>query len=112
MNIIEMQNLTDEEVIKIVTGGAEKLKNAVDTTVQTNAYLLYEDVNSKTGEVMKFLSLKSDGKFFTTNSPTVISSFERIKSTCEQLGVEFTKAAVTRGTSKNGREFLDIVIEF
>lgn len=108
MNInMTSREYTPVELYKMTRdAGIMKMSLLEDGTELTlDGFVLYEDINQKTGEVMEILSIETNGDHYATNSATFIREFKAILSL---LGGEY--AAVTlkviRGTSKAGRNFL------
>lgn len=85
----------------------QKLKDAVDSTINVVAYCVYDD--SKEGENEKIiLTLLGDNDIvYGTNSKTALSNFEDITEIFEDDIINGgLKVAVESSVSKNGREFI------
>lgn len=68
----ELYHLTKDPAV-------EKLSKHVEETLEVTGYCVYEDVNSKTGEVQTLLAIElAEGEPVATNSPTVTRSFQDI----------------------------------
>lgn len=112
MNIIAAKNFTNDEIIKAVVGSPEKLSVLEGETLPCDSYLLYEDENGETGELVQLLCFKTENGFVATSSPTVQRTFMRALDLSEQLGARMTGIRIISGTSKNGRKFYDVVPVF
>ena len=85
----------------------QKLKDAIDTTINVTAFCVYDD--SKEGENEKIILtlLGDNGAVYGTNSKTALSNFNDIKEFFEDDIVNGgLKVAVKSSVSKNGREFI------
>lgn len=86
---------------KLTRSKGEKMSKA-DGTFPVDAFLLYEDVNSK-GEEQRVLSIISGGRKLDTISTTFIREFEAIADIMD--GDPFS-IVIIHSTSKAGREFV------
>lgn len=83
----------------------QKMKDAKGTVLELAAVCMYEDVDSKSGELRTVLSMQTvDGETFATNSPTFQQDFQRMLDMFGDDGV--TAIEVISGYSKAGREFI------
>lgn len=85
----------------------QKLKDAIDTTINVTAYCIYDD--SKEGENEKIILtlLGDNGAVYGTNSKTALSNFNDITEFFEDdITSGGMKIAVKSSVSKNGREFI------
>jgi hypothetical protein len=81
-----------------------KMQDAVDSILKIDAWVLYTDVDSKTGEAKDVLAIESDGEIFGTISKTFLREFTDIVDAFgddPELSIR-----VVAGTSKAGRQFI------
>lgn len=110
MNIIEASaGLNKRQIFSITQGsGVQKLKDNDGRQFDIVDYIIYEDADSKTGEMRELLAfVTDDGDIIGTNSPTVIRTFRALK---EQFELPFTDIKIVSDVSKNGRTFYDIAL--
>ena len=104
-NIIEKsRELTNQELYLLtMSPKADSVKNHVGERVEVSAWLLFDDVDKKSGEVNQVLSvLTPDNDVVCTISPTFQSDFMDM---AELFHNEFAFEIIS-GTSKAGREFV------
>ena len=104
-NIIEKsRELTNQELYLLtMSPKADSVKNHVGDRIDVAAWLLFEDVDKKTGEVHKVLSvLTPENEVVCTISPTFQSDFMDM---AELFHNEFAFEIIS-GKSKAGREFI------
>lgn len=109
MKIIEKSNgLTDRRLYKMTNGkDLIKVSDCDGKRFDITDYVIYEDANSSTGEVMEILAFATDsGEILCTNSSTVIRSFRAMLESFETLPI--VGVMVISGQSKNGRTYYDI----
>ena len=107
MNILaKSENLSDREVFRM-TEEAGKFNDNKGRTFDMDAYVLYEDVDKKTGEMKTILTIRTDdGDVIGTNSATVIGTFKRM---VDALGFPIANVQIIADTNrKSGREFLNL----
>ena len=82
---------------------ADSVKNHVGERIEVSAWVVYEDVDKKSGEVHDVLSvLTPDNEVFSSISPTFQSDFLDM---AELFHNEFAFEVIS-GKSKAGREFV------
>lgn len=87
--------------------GIEKLSSIdEDTVLEMLAWVEYEDVNVKTGELMQLLSIETPTGVYATNSQTFINEFMSIVKMFEETGEILDRIKLIHGVSKAGRRFL------
>lgn len=87
----------------------KKMMDAADSVLEVNAWLNYEDVDEKTGEIRTIVVIQTkDGEMFGTVSPTFIKEFNQI---VDFFGEDVGLISVLTGTSKNGRQFITCTVE-
>lgn len=104
-NIIEKsRELTNQEIYLLtMSPKADRVKNHVGERIDVAAWLLFEDVDKKTGEVHQVLSvLTPENEVVCTISPTFQSDFMDM---AELFHNEFAFEIIS-GKSKAGREFI------
>lgn len=104
MKIIENypETLDKKTAFKMTEEEAIKLTECEGQELQVDAYVLYEDVNSK-GEEVTLLSILSDNKVYATISNTFIDKFMKIANAFKEEGFSIE---VVGGTSKAGRHYI------
>ena len=86
---------------------ADSVKNHVGERIEVSAWVVYEDVDKKSGEVHDVLSvLTPDNEVFSSISPTFQSDFLDM---AELFNNEFAFEVIS-GKSKAGREFVTCVL--
>lgn len=104
-NIIEKsRELTNQELYFLtMSPKAESVRNHVGERIDVSAWLLFEDVDKKSGEVHQVLSvLTPDNEVFSTISPTFQSDFMDM---AELFHNDFAFEIIS-GKSRAGREFI------
>lgn len=76
------------------------------TKVNVKSWLLYEDVNQKTGERQQILSVDTGKGVYATNSPTFVRDFMDMVEIFSESGDVLNAFKMTGGTSKAGRAFI------
>lgn len=88
----------------------KKMSDAKGTRIELDKWVLYEDVNKKTGELQKILAIATpSGECFATNSKTFIDDFIDMVEMFYYAGETVPSIVVTSGISKAGREFITCV---
>lgn len=104
-NIInKSRELTNQELyLLVMSPKAESVKKHVGERIDVSAWLLFEDVNKKSGEVHSVLSiLTPENEVFSTISPTFQSDFMDM---AELFHNDFAFEVIS-GKSRAGREFV------
>lgn len=104
-NIIEKsRELTNQEIYLLsMSPKSDSVKNHVGERVDVFAWLLFEDVDKKTGEVHQVLSvLTPENEVLSTISPTFQADFMDM---ADLFHNDFTFEIIS-GKSKAGREFI------
>lgn len=111
MEIIKMSKNVEGADLYFLTSSPEieKMTTVKGETLALDKWVLFEDVNRKTGEMQRILSIKSGDKMYATNSATFIESLETMMKCFDTMGLEVHHVRVTTGTSKGGREFINCV---
>lgn len=100
-------NLSTEDKFRLtMSPETQKMKSAVGSALEIQAWCLYEDEN-KDGDMQQILSiLTPEGETFATNSATFIRDFGRIVDLYDSADEQLEAVRVITGTSKAGREFI------
>ena len=109
MKIIDSsENLTAKEVYSLTKSPrCQKMRSAVDSRIEIARWVLYQDVNKKTGEEQEILSIETpEGEIFATNSPTFKDDFLDMLDLFRDMGDTVHAINVITGVSKSGREFV------
>ena len=104
-NIIKMsRELTNQELYFLtMSPKADSVKNHIGERFDVSAWLVFEDVNKKTGEVYSVLSiLTHENEVISSVSPTFQSDFMDM---VEIFNNDFSFEVIS-GKSKAGREFV------
>ena len=104
-NIIEKSRELSKQELYMLTMSpkSDSVKNHVGERIDLSAWLLFEDVDKKTGEVHSVLSvLTPENEVFTTISPTFQADFMDM---AEIFDNDFAFEIIS-GKSKAGREFV------
>ena len=104
-NIIEKSRELSKQEIYLMTMNpkSDSVKNHVGERIDVAAWLIFEDVDKKTGEVHSVLSvLTPENEVFSTISPTFQSDFMDM---AELFQNDFAFEIIS-GKSKAGREFV------
>jgi len=113
MNIIAKSNniATSLDLYKLIQSPErKKLTDIKGQNITLDKWVLYSEPN-KDGVEQKLLALTTaDGVSYCTNSATFCRSFEGAVAMFEQFGEQFHDITVAVGTSKNGREYIDCVV--
>lgn len=99
------EKLDQRSIYKLVKSAeVNKMIVAVGTEIEVVAYVIFDDIDSKTGEVKEVLTIETaDGEMFGTISATFIREFKDI---IKFFDGDVGNIKVISGTSKSGREFV------
>lgn len=104
------EDMSTREAYKLMNSNeTKKMSDAEGSVLNPKAWIMYEDVTAKTGEIKKVVSLiTEDGEIFGTISESFINAFERI---VDFFDGEVGEIKVVSGVSKAGRTYItcDIV---
>ena len=81
----------------------QKMQDAAGSTLTPSAWVLFEDEDSRTGEIKTVLIIHDGGELFGTISKTFINSFLDI---VENFGGDVGSINVVSGKAKSGRDFI------
>lgn len=107
MNIIKQMNdqRTFEEMAKL-TRGQDKLSNHAGETIRLRDWIIYEETNLNTGEIVTICSLMlEDGTVYATNSKTFITEFMYLADMAVMFDRTLSTITIDTGRSRNGRTF-------
>lgn len=103
--LVANKELTKEETYYLTKSqDAQKMTEAIDSTVDIIAWVLYTDKNSDGTEGELFSMLTDDGVTYATNSPTFIRAIRDMLDIFDPQ--EIKRLKVFSGTSKNNRTFV------
>ena len=85
-----------------------KMSDAKGQTLHPEAYVLFDDVNQGTGEVVHIVSIRSNGRVYATNSASFIREFGLI---AEAFGDDMPDIEVTTGKSSKGRQYISCAVK-
>ena len=85
-----------------------KMSDAKGQTLHPEAYVLFDDVNQGTGEVVHIVSIRSNGKVYATNSASFIREFGMIAAA---FGDDMPDIEVTTGKSSKGRQYISCAVK-
>ena len=85
-----------------------KMSDAKGQTLHPEAYVIFEDVNQGSGEVVRIVSIRSNGKVYATNSASFIREFDMI---AEAFGDDMPDIEVTTGKSSKGRQYISCAVK-
>ena len=106
MQIIKAsKDLTNVDVYKMTKGtGTTKVSDCAGLVFTVDAFVVFEDVNRQTGQIMAIASIKTaDGKILVSNSPTFVEAFSDIVDIFGEKNIPELK--IVEGKSKAGRTF-------
>lgn len=105
MKVIEKypETLDKKTAFKMTEDEAIKISECEGQVLEVEAFVLYEDLNSK-GEAVTLLSILSAGNVYGTASPTFIEKFNKIADEFKEEGFSIE---VIGGTSKAGRHYIN-----
>ena len=96
--------LTKREAYRLTKAqSVKKMSEAAGSILNPTAWVLYEDLDNKSGELKKVLVLEDNGEIFGTISGTFIREFCDAAETFEN---EVGPIKVIEGTTKAGRQFI------
>lgn len=102
------ENMDRREEFKLTNSKeAQKLSTAAGSVLELEKWIIYMDVDAKTGEMQKVLTIEAAGEVFATVSKTFIDSFEKA---ADFFNNNIGAIQVISGTSKAGREYIDCQI--
>ena len=107
MNILKQSNgLTKKQIFNITNGQSDKLSGFDGVMITIKDYLLYEDKNQQDQDQKLLALITEDGDILTTNSSTVIRTFERMLE--QGFDVPIADVMIVSGQTKAGRTYYDI----
>lgn len=105
MQIIKAsKDLTNVDVYKMTKGtGTTKVSDCAGLVFAVDAYVVFEDVNRQTEQVMSIASIRTaEGTILVSNSPTFVEAFTDI---VDIFGEKIPELKIVEGKSKAGRTF-------
>lgn len=103
------ENIDNLSLFYLTQGQSTKLLDAAGETLELQAWVLY-DKEDNSGVVKRVLTvLTNDGVVYGTISETFLKTFENAAEFFDENDQYITKIKVTKGVSKNSREFIDMI---
>lgn len=98
------ENLTNRQKYDLtMSPKTQKMSDAVGSTVEIEAWALYED-EDREGEIREILAIRSpEGEILATNSQTFKDDFFRM---VDLFGPGVSSVEIISGKSKAGRDFI------
>lgn len=109
--ITKSKELSPKEVYDLTMNPTtQRMVDAVSQEIEVEAWLLYEDIDTSSGEVKEVLSiLTPEGEVFGTISPTFKDEFTKMHELMNDMGVQVKRIEIASGTSKAGRTYITCV---
>ena len=96
--------LTKRDAYRLTRASSvKKMSEAAGSVLNPTAWVLYEDLDNKSGEVKTVLTIEDNGEIFGTISGTFIREF---CDACEAFDNNPGASKVIEGTTKSGRKFI------
>lgn len=107
MIIEKSRELKPSEVYLLtMSPDAQSVKNLEGARIEIDAYIVYEDVDKKTGEIKELLAiLTPEREVIATNSATFKNDFRKMWTLFQEMGEPLKAIEVISGTSKSGRKY-------
>ena len=96
-------DLDKRTAYRLTRAQTKKMIEAAGSVLNPTAWVLYEDINGKSGEIQNVLTLEADGEVFGTVSKVFIREFT---DAAEYFGGTPGAIKVITGETKNGRDFV------
>ena len=112
MNIIKSNKELSVKEIYFLTMNpqTQKMKDVVGQRIEISNWVIYEDINKKSGEVQEILTIAThEGETFATNSPTFKDDFIAMWELFTGMDATVPAIIVTNGMSKNNREYISCI---
>lgn len=106
LNIVNSypENLTERQAYKLThSQSVQKMQSASGSVIDPKSWVIFKDLDNKTGEEKTVLAVETEGEIFATISPFFINSFLDI---VENFGGDCGPIKVVSLTAKSGREFI------
>lgn len=103
------EDLSDRKAFALMTTDrSKKMSELKGVVIIPESWVLYEGEDQK-GEPVEILTLVNEGEIFSTISPTFIRRFRQI---VDYFGSDVGEIVVTSGTSKAGREYISVDVNW
>lgn len=111
MNIIKSTaNLTMKDKYDLTRNPeTERMSNHKDEVLEINQFMIREEENQKTGEMVTIVSIKSGENIYATNSAVFVREFTALVGMAEEANETIHHIKVVGGHSKNNRDFISCV---
>lgn len=91
--------------------GRRPLKELLSgATVELEKVVIYDDINSATGELVRYTAFETDGVTYVTNSAYFTTELLNMMTLFDSMNEPLTSATLFRGKSKKGRTFTTVVL--
>lgn len=97
-------DLTKRDAYRLTKAASvKKMSEAAGSVLNPTAWVLYEVLDDKTGEMKTVLVIEADGEMFGTISKTFIKEF---CDACEEFDNDPGALKIIEGTTKSGRKYI------
>lgn len=111
MNIIKCtENLNMKDKYDLTRNPeTERMSNHKDEVLSVDQFMIREEENPKTGELVTIVSIKSGNEVYATNSSVFVREFTALVGMAEEANETIHHIKVVGGHSKNNRDFISCV---
>ena len=101
-----------KELYQLTRNDGRKPLRQLDSgsTVELEKVVIYEDINTATGELVRYTAFETGGEVYVTNSAYFTAELLNMLSLFDSMGESITSATLIRGKSKKGRTFTTVVL--
>lgn len=108
IKIIQQSNSFDKvELYKRTLSKKTKIMKELEEAAESKSYILYDVLDTESGEVKRLLSVETERGVFITQSKTFIESYFEIVSLFDSCYFNFE---VLHGKTKSGRDYIDCTL--
>lgn len=79
-------------------------------TIELDKVVIYDDVNTATGERVRYTAFATAGNVYVTNSAYFTGELLNMLTLFDNMGETITSATIIRGKSKKGRTFTTVIL--
>lgn len=79
-------------------------------TVELNKVVIYDDLNTATGELVRYTAFETAGDVYVTNSAYFTAELLNMLTLFDNMGESVTSATLIRGKSKKNRTFTTVIL--
>lgn len=103
------ENMDLRQAFAMMTNdNTKRMIDLAGSVIVPEAWVLYEGTDQN-GEPVEILTIRADEELFSTISQVFIGKFKQI---VDYFGVDTGELVVTKGTSKNGRDFVNVDVSW